>query len=230
VIEPRPRRRSRRGRIALAFGIPSLLAIAGIGFLIAGMMAIGSGPPTPDYPAPVPGAKVWSSTVHVQPMTPSEPVKVVAPSIGVDASVAPVGLSADGTVGLPPLSQPYLAGWYRYGRTPGEQGSSVIIGHVDSYASGRAVFYNLGHLTRGAVIEVTRRDHSVAEFKVDAVTIVQRDRFPAPTVYGQVPYPGLRLVTCGGTFDSQSGSYPDNVVVFASLVGRHTPLLGLIGG
>jgi sortase (surface protein transpeptidase) len=228
VRDRAPRRRRRRTLIALA--VPGALALAGIGFLVAGLMAVGSGPPTPAYPEPVPGARVWASTVRLRPMDRSEPRRIEIPSIGVDASVMPVGLAPDGSVGTPPLSRPQLTGWYRNGRTPGERGSAVILGHVDSYASGRAVFYDLGRLKRGAVIDVERGDHSVAEFKVDAVSLVPRSRFPVSTVYGPVPYPGLRLVTCAGPFDAASGSYRDNIVVFASLVAERTPLLGLLGG
>lgn len=224
------RGRGRGGRVAFAFGIPVVLALAGIGFLLAGLMAVGSGPPMPSYPEPVPGARVWSSTVHVQPMGRSQPERIEIPAIHVDAPVTPVGLASDGTVGIPPLSKPQLTGWYRNGRTPGELGSSVILGHVDSYASGRAVFFDLGTLTRGAEVDVVRQDGSVAMFKVDAVSLVAQSRFPASTVYGNVPYPGLRLITCAGPFDSAAGRYTDNVVVFASLVGQHTPLLSLLGG
>jgi hypothetical protein len=35
-------------------------------------------------------------------------------------------------------------------------------------------------------------------------------------VYGMTPEPTLRLITCGGVFDSASRSYRDNVIVFAS--------------
>jgi sortase (surface protein transpeptidase) len=228
----RARRRPRpsKARILFALVLPFALLVAGFSFLLAGLSAIGSGPPAPSYPDPVPGARVWSSTVHVQPMRASAPVRVSIPAINVDAAVAPVGNGADGSIGIPPLSQPQLAGWYRYGRTPGERGASVIVGHVDSHIGNHAVFFDLGKLRRGAEIDVRRQDGSVAEFKVDAVSLVARDRFPAGTVYGQLPYPGLRLITCGGTFDTAAGAYPDNVVVFASLVAQHVPLLGLLDG
>jgi hypothetical protein len=40
-------------------------------------------------------------------------------------------------------------------------------------------------------------------------------------VYGNICYPGLRLITCGG-LNAQTGVYDDSTVVFARLVGaRH---------
>ena len=44
-----------------------------------------------------------------------------------------------------------------------------------------------------------------------------KSRFPTAAVYGPVPDPQLRLITCGGTFDPATGHYLSNVIVFASL-------------
>jgi len=40
--------------------------------------------------------------------------------------------------------------------------------------------------------------------------------FPTQAVYAPITYPGLRLITCGGTFTKGNG-YSDNIVVFAHL-------------
>ncbi|GAB3859444.1 hypothetical protein GCM10029963_60710 [Micromonospora andamanensis] len=45
-----------------------------------------------------------------------------------------------------------------------------------------------------------------------------KDAFPTELVYGPSDRPGLRVVTCGGQFDEATGDYPDNVIVFASLI------------
>ena len=42
--------------------------------------------------------------------------------------------------------------------------------------------------------------------------------FPTALVYGPTATSTLRLITCGGTFDNQSGHYQDNLVVFADLI------------
>jgi hypothetical protein len=36
-------------------------------------------------------------------------------------------------------------------------------------------------------------------------------------VYGNTPDPQLRLITCGGAFDSTTGHYLDNLIVYANL-------------
>lgn len=42
--------------------------------------------------------------------------------------------------------------------------------------------------------------------------------FPTDAVYGETPGPELRLITCGGAFDPNSGHYLDNVIAFATPV------------
>jgi hypothetical protein len=42
-----------------------------------------------------------------------------------------------------------------------------------------------------------------------------KDHFPTQAVYGPTPDAELRLITCGGAFDSATGHYLSNVVVYA---------------
>ena len=65
---------------------------------------------------------------------------------------------------------------------------------------------------------MTRANGSVASFRINAVRTYAKDRFPTARVYGPVPDPELRLITCGGLFDYATGSYQANVVVYATLV------------
>jgi sortase (surface protein transpeptidase) len=99
---------------------------------------------------------------------------------------------------------------------PGEPGPSVIAGHVDS-KTGPAVFYRLRELEPGATIEVERTDGSVAVFTINAKEQFDKDAFPTDRVYGPTDSSELRVITCGGTFDQNTGHYNDNVIVFAEL-------------
>ncbi|MFV2114375.1 class F sortase [Micromonospora sp. LOL_025] len=147
----------------------------------------------------------------------SAPTTIAIPRIGVDAAIMPLGTNPDGTVQVPPLERAQLAGWYEPGPSPGEIGNAVIVGHVDSAAMGPAVFFSLGALQPGDTITVTREDGQQATFTVESVKAYPKTEFPTEQVYGPSDRPGLRVVTCGGTFDQAAGSYPDNVVVFASM-------------
>jgi LPXTG-site transpeptidase (sortase) family protein len=127
-----------------------------------------------------------------------------------------LGLEKDRSLQMPTETQADLAGWYKYGPSPGEAGNSVVVGHVDS-KRGPAVFWRLGALKPGDRIRVTRTDGSVALFKVDGVKTYRKSNFPTQLVYGPSAKPQLRLVTCGGPWSKQN-SYRDNTIVFASRV------------
>jgi len=148
------------------------------------------------------------------------PVRLEIPSIGVDTGLQRLGKEPDGTVAVPGGRHRWdEAGWYAGGPRPGDLGSAVILGHVDSRSDGPAVFYRLRELRRGDQIRVVRVDGSVVRFTVDRVEQYPKTRFPTDDVYYPTGTPRLRLVTCGGTFDYEQRSYRSNVIVFADLAG-----------
>jgi hypothetical protein len=210
----------------------ALLAVASAVLITAGYLRAPASPPRPvaastsmSSSAPTPSARSAtpgpSTPAASQPSTlgPSDPLRVDIPAIDVHAPTTPLGVDSSGEVELPPLDQPQLTSWYRLGVSPGERGNAVIMGHVDSARSGPSVFYSLGNLKPGQTIEVTRRDNTVAVFTIDRVTLYDKDAIPKADIFGPSDHAGLRLITCGGAFDSHERSYVSNVVVFASLQG-----------
>ena len=147
----------------------------------------------------------------------SEPTEITIPAIGVHAPVHPVGLTADGAIEAPPLERAGETGWYDRGPTPGQDGPSIIVGHVDT-RDGPAVFARLHELRPGDVVEVTRKDGRVVVFEVEGVDQFDKANLPVDRVFGNVKRPALRLITCGGDWVGGDTGYADNVVVFASLV------------
>jgi sortase (surface protein transpeptidase) len=142
------------------------------------------------------------------------PVRIDIPRIGVSSSLIRLGRAPDGTVEVP---EPFgVAGWYAPGTRPGDPGSAVILGHVDS-KRGPAVFFRLRELRRGDEVRVGRADGSVLWFVVERTEQFDKQRFPTEDVYYPTLTPGLRLVTCGGLFDYSSGHYRSNIIVFAAL-------------
>jgi len=125
-----------------------------------------------------------------------------------------LGLGSDGTMNVPPGGFP--AGWYTGGPTPGELGPAIIVGHVDM--KGPGVFHRLHDMKPGNRVMVLRADGSKPVFQVTRVSQFLKDQFPTKLVYGNLNHAGLRLITCGGTFNSQTGHYEDDLVVFADLV------------
>jgi len=155
--------------------------------------------------------------VAAAPLNPASPGRLQIPALGVSTTVVGLGLNADGSLQVPGnFSQ---AGWYRASPTPGALGPAVVVGHVDSAASGPAVFYRLADLRPGDGISIQRADGSTAVFTVTGVREYPKDHFPTGLVYANTSDAALRLITCGGGFDAVSGHYRDNIVVFARLTG-----------
>jgi sortase (surface protein transpeptidase) len=171
-----------------------------------------SSPPASPRPAP------QRSTPQRQVPKRSVPERLDIPAIGVRTDLMSLGLRADGTVQVPPLDEDAPAGWYRHSVTPGEVGSAVILGHVDSARDGPGVFYRLGALAPGDRIVVRRADRSTVTFVVDAVRLIPKADFPTEAVYGRKASPILQLVTCGGRFDRRHGTYRENLIVTASMI------------
>jgi sortase (surface protein transpeptidase) len=150
----------------------------------------------------------------------STPVQLSVPAIALDVSLSTLGLNPNGTVEVPTdIQQP---GWYRLGPSPGQNGSAVILGHVDSY-QGPAVFFKLRSLVAGDLVDVSLADGASAQFKVTSVTQYSKAGFPDQQVYAEHGYSALQLVTCGGTFDTQTGHYLSNIVVYSTLVALTPP-------
>jgi sortase (surface protein transpeptidase) len=140
------------------------------------------------------------------------PVRIEIPAIGVRAPIIRLGLNPDRSLEVP---KNYAeTGWWSGGSRPGETGPAVIVGHVDS-KTGPAVFYRLTELRRGEKIIVVRRDGTRVSFTVQGTERFPKDDFPTQRVYGRTDGPTLRLITCGGDFDSSTGHYVDNWIVYA---------------
>jgi sortase (surface protein transpeptidase) len=148
----------------------------------------------------------------------SDPVAVSIPRIGVQSRLVRLGIKSNGEMELP---DPAVAGWFTGGPTPGALGPAVITGHVTW--NGPAVFHRLGSMRRGDQVTVTREDGKTAVFTVSRVARFSKSRFPSRAVYGAIDHAGLRLITCGGTYDAASHKYLDNVVVFAKLKAVRGP-------
>ena len=204
-----------RGRLAaVAVAVLALLA----GCSQAGAQRAGPPPAAPAATAAtapgVDAARGFRSTRGYQ-ATPA-PVRIEIPRIEVASSLVRLGRAPDRTVEVPARWE--VAGWYAPGTRPGDPGSAVILGHVDS-KRGPAVFFRLRELRPGDEIKVTRADGSSVRFAVERTEQYGKQRFPTDEVYYPTLTPALRLVTCGGEFDATAGHYRSNVIVFATRTG-----------
>ena len=219
-------------------------ALVAIGLGIIGAVLVWAalaGPSTPDAPpAPVPNGDgmppTSPSATNATPERPKEradhvrdqitglvlpeshPVAVSIPKLGVRSRLDDLGLGRDGAMEVP--ENPARAGWFSGGPAPGALGPAVIAGHV-TWDGAPAFFHRLGTLQRGDQVTVTREDGKTAVFTVTRVARFSKSQFPSRAVYGRIAHAGLRLITCGGTYDAARHRYLDNVVVFARLEAVH---------
>nr|WP_202539043.1 class F sortase [Streptomyces sp. SID8379] len=178
-----------------------------------------SGPATGDAAAVGRPFGVDLPAAH-KPVKAAKPQRVDVEALRIQAPVVARGLDGGGAVDPPPYDQAGVVGWYGAGVQPGERGTSLFVGHVDTDTR-PAVFYHLSEAKPGDTVKVVRDDGSVAAFTVDDVQVYERDRFDPGKVYGphDPARAELRLITCGGTFDKASRTYTANVVVSAYLSG-----------
>ncbi len=206
-----PERHPRLTRSRVMAGVAALLAIIAVA---AGCSSVAAPAPTPSVSA---SGRVPSSGA-ASALTRSAPVRVQIPAIGVDSALMQLGLQVDGSLQVPPSGFP--AGWYTGAPTPGELGPAILAGHVD-WGGQPGVFYRLRDLQPGAEVTVSRQDGSATVFRVAQVKQYPKDAFPTDAVYGDLDHPGLRLITCGGSFDRDTRNYDDNIIAFADLIATH---------
>jgi sortase (surface protein transpeptidase) len=215
----------RRGVVVLSLVVAGLAGCAGGGPAVepAGRTAPAtSGPAAPSATgAPAAGPTRTTEVIDFpirswRRLPPSPPVRLEIPAIGVSSALVRLGLDPDGSMQVPGDFQ--LAGWFTGGPQPGQLGPAVIAGHVDS-RTGPAVFHRLRELRPGDQIRVVRADRLVVGFQVESLASYPKQSLPGDEVYGPTTAPSLRLITCAGTFDRARGSYRDNLVVSARIIG-----------
>ncbi|MFF4976178.1 class F sortase [Streptomyces sp. NPDC001083] len=207
-----------RQRRRVPWGVMALVLLTGLALIRNGSGEFDAGPPQPASAAAADARTPAAVRAEAPAPLPYAVVdRVRIPAIRVDAPAVPVGLDTNGWVGAPPPEDPNLTGWFTGAVSPGEKGTSVVVGHVDN-ARGPAVFYGLGALRKGNGVEVLRKDGRTAVFEVYDIQVFRKSAFPGDRVYGDRGTPELRVITCGGGFSKEHG-YDGNVVVFARLTG-----------
>ena len=154
-------------------------------------------------PAPKPSAATSDSAPPpvISPLGKSDPMELRIERIGVRSSLVALGLDPQGVVEMPPASEGMQAGWRQ---THPQQW--IIVGRIESNRA-RGVFFRLNDLQQGDVIDVSKKDGTVARFTVARTERIIRDDFFAEAVARDVDEQGLRLITCGTR---------DNVIVHAA--------------
>ncbi|GAA1420332.1 class F sortase [Streptomyces thermospinosisporus] len=233
--EPPPRRRRLRAAMTALFWGAAALVLA-VSLLGGGaeppadnhvphappaVSAENSVAPRSEKSAPSPAATAPSRPAPSAPahksMPRSAPVRLLVPKIAVDAPFTDLEVGASGQLQAPPPDDTNLVGWFAKGASPGEPGTAVVAGHVDTKTS-PAVFARLSELKKGDRFRVVRKDGSKAVFQVYDKDYFDKDDFPDDRVYADTPDAQIRLITCAGMYDRAAKDYTENLVIFARLV------------
>lgn len=148
--------------------------------------------------------------------TDQTPVRLVIPRISLDAAVEPVGQTATGEVAVP--QEVGNVGWYNLGFMPGEQGNSVISGHLDSKAGRSEVFWRLRELKVGDRLSVIDQAGTERMFVVIERALYAYDKAPINQIFGYDLERDLNLITCAGRWNPRLHTYMQRLVVYTRLV------------
>lgn len=142
------------------------------------------------------------------------PIGFRAPTIQIDEStiVVDVGLTDDGYFDVPAYDE---IGWYRIGPEPGQPGSAVLAAHITLDRRDGA-FRHLADFSAGDVVTVDFDDGSAVNFEVQALAQYDKDVLPLDRLFDRSGPARLVLITCGGVFNPQVGSFEDNLIVYAT--------------
>jgi LPXTG-site transpeptidase (sortase) family protein len=143
------------------------------------------------------------------------PVRLVIPSIKVNAVVEQVGLTPTKAVEVP-QGHGHVA-WYKLGARPGDPGTAVIDGHFARKTSGWAVFNDLYKLRPGDAVSIKDNKGKVTRFVVTSSRVYDVNARPSE-VYFSNDGSHLNLVTCAGSWINALNGFNKRLVVFTDLV------------
>lgn len=140
------------------------------------------------------------------------PTRLIIPKIKVDTNVQQVGITLQNSMDVP--SNSTSVGWFKLGAKPGEKGSTVIDGHVDSEIGGKGIFSDLHLLSKGDKLYV-KNDKGESFTYVVQDTKVYDEGTRVPDIFSKNDNKYLNLITCDGIWNGENQSYTQRLVVFA---------------
>jgi LPXTG-site transpeptidase (sortase) family protein len=140
------------------------------------------------------------------------PTRLIIPQIKVDSFIESVGLTPEGAMDTPQKQE--NVAWFKLGQRPGDLGSAVIAGHYGWKDKKPSVFDNLYKLRIGDKIYVTDDQGNNISF------VVRENKRYTASYNAEAVFTSndgqshLNLVTCEGSWNETSKSYPTRLVVF----------------
>jgi LPXTG-site transpeptidase (sortase) family protein len=166
-------------------------------------------------PSPSPAGGVPSPASQLSGV--ATPAHLIISAIGVNASVEPVGIQANGDLATPTQNPWENVGWYSAGPRPGEDGSSVIDGHVDRPGGSAAVFWRLDELRVGDTVVIVDSTGITRQFNVTRLAYYHPQDAPLQEIFGTSGGTYLNLITCAGEWIPSQHQTTLRLVVYTTL-------------
>jgi sortase (surface protein transpeptidase) len=163
-------------------------------------------PATPDGATPVDGSDCLRGAI---------PFTIRIEAIGVDNPIEI--LETIGGVMQQPSDEAHVA-WYKESARLGETGNIHLAGHVNWWGVPEAVFFNLGTLREGDIVELLDEQESSYFYEVEWVRQESNLEPPREEVLGMTNYEAITLMTCGGQWNSEISEYDERTVARAKRV------------
>jgi hypothetical protein len=222
---PEPPHNPRFGARAVAIGgVPFLVAVVAIVLVATSAITWVTSPNWGKSNAVAPARDI--GTVPTKPIVAPPVTKIVynldpnniqIPKLHAEAPIQTMG-EVKRELDIP--LNPKIVGWWNGGAHPGATtGTAVLAGHIN-YAGVTGTLAKIGTLDPGDHIFVTgfrQGKLTKLDFVVDAVRTYRKTVLPYAQIFDQTVAGRLAVITCGGPFDSQTGNYLDNIVVYATL-------------
>lgn len=162
---------------------------------------------------PAPTLAASSTPAPEKKISNAESMRLSIPSIGLNSPITPVGLNTKGEMAVPSGSTNQV-GWYKFGTTPGDEGSAVLDAHVF------AAFAHLDKLQIGSDLYVVQGDTTL-HFIVTSTELYKlsdMDLSVAQSIFNQTGGRYLNLITCAGKLTPDHLTYDHRLVIRTKLV------------
>lgn len=148
-------------------------------------------------------------------VSPDMPRVIKIPKINVEARIERIGVNKGSELQAP--QNIFDAGWYDATAKPGEIGASLMTGHSTGPTK-RGVFYSIGSLETGDLIQVERGDKQVITYSVIKVVTYEADKVDMSALLATVDKTkaGLNLLSYSGAYNVTTNHFESRVAIFAS--------------
>lgn len=145
-----------------------------------------------------------------------KPVKLSSGDLPLNVALEEVGVSDEGVLGVP--SEWENGGWYKESALAGQEGNIILDGHYDTNLGAPGAFWELKNLKVNDTVTLTDemgRDYTYRITNSSYVDIQDSNRLD---ILNQSQGSTLTLVTCGGIWLPNSGTYSKRLIIKAELV------------